>query len=173
MDYLSNGGPHDPLRARYGPGTVLVERLFSRLRMLPGADLDRAVERWRSLVGPTWFAAERALGHALAASRRRAERYRALQRLHELVWRRRWLDDLPPGGDRASEAGAQYVVTTAVLALIVRDHLADDRFTLLYAPLAELVPLRELAYDAPRPPAVGLYAVLGDAPLGDAPTAPG
>jgi hypothetical protein len=171
MDRVPTEGARDPVRARYGPATVLVERLFSRLRMLSGADLERAVGRWRALVGPAWFAAERALGHSTAVRRRRAERYRALQRLHELAGRRRRLDDPAPGDDPASEAGAQYVVTTAVLALLVRDDLPEDHFALLYAPMAELAPLHELGYDLPRPAGLGLRAVLGDAPPEDAPSA--
>jgi len=133
----------DPLLSRYGPNTLLVERLLSRLRMLGSTELGRIVVRWREVLGPEWHAAERALGQAIDDADRHAEQARVLERLHDVV-ARRWFGARPAADERRPAASAHYAVATALLALLVRDLLPDEQFSLLYAPVAEVVPVDEL-----------------------------
>jgi len=137
------GMNHDPLLSRYGPNTLAVERLLSRVRMLGSTELGRTVARWREVVGPEWHAAERAVGQAIADRDRHIEQSRVLERLHDVV-ARRWFGGRPPADERRPPASAHYVVATALLALLVRDLLPEGQFSLLYAPIAEVVPAHEL-----------------------------
>jgi hypothetical protein len=134
---------HDPLLSRYGPNTLPVERLLSRLRMLGSTELGRTVARWRDVLGPEWHAAERVLGQAIDDADRHAEQARVLERLHDVA-ARRWFGARPLGDERRPAASAHYVVATALLALLVRDQLPDEQFSLLYAPVGEVVPIDEL-----------------------------
>jgi hypothetical protein len=91
------------------------------------------------LTGPEWHAAERALAQAIDDADRHAERARVLERLHDVV-ARRTIAARPAADERRPAASAHYAVATALLALLVRDLLPDEQFSLLYAPVAEVVP---------------------------------
>jgi hypothetical protein len=160
----------DPLLSRYGPNTHLVERFFGRVRMLPIADLDRAVKRWRETAGPEYHAAERALNRAIAASGRHAEQARVFDRMHEVI-RRRWFSGRTSAEERESASSASYVVATALYALLAVELLGEEQFARLYAPVAEIVPVRELSSPTWQASASRLGVVLDDA-TGDAGPAP-
>jgi hypothetical protein len=171
MHHLADAGMNDPLLSRYGPNTLLVERLLSRVRMLASADLGRAVVRWREVVGPEWHAAERALGHAFEASDRHAEQSRVLERLHDVILRR-WFGGRPSADERRPTASAPYVVATALLALVVLDKLPAEQLSLLYAPVAEVIPFEELAGPAWGASLAGWGTALDDLPTARVPVPP-
>lgn len=122
-----------------------VRKFLGRLAQLDVDRIDMAVQQWRQLVTPRWFAAEEALAHAMQTSGRFEEEEMWLQQMALLFRRQPWFTRASPGASiGASEASAQYVATTAMLALLTRDHLPIEDFDLLYSPFATLIPLDEL-----------------------------
>ena len=122
----------------------------ARLAELDVAAVRAFVHEWHRVVSAdadNWFAAEAALGAAVVRSGRRVEQLVLLRAIAEtftnLVWYRRSAAT-PELAVGATEPSGQYAATLAMLALLVRDHLDEREFALVYAPFARLIPAEEL-----------------------------
>jgi hypothetical protein len=159
-----DGAPPDgrvDLRAEDAPdvfGAPPAHRFVGRVAQLDPDAVRAAVATWRESMRhdlEAWFAAEEAVARAVVAAGRHHEQRPLLMHLAEAfahyVWYGSGRPRLTPGDAapelraQATEASGQYLGTLAMLALLVRDHLAPEAFALLYRPFAILVPLAALA----------------------------
>lgn len=139
-----------------GRGAAL--KFVGRLAQLDLDGVRTAMDAWRDTMrhnSAAWFAAEEALAHAVVRSGRRGEQEPLLIHVAEAFTRLVWYGqraradhergapapEMRAGG---TEATGQYLATLAMLALLVRDHLEDATFALLYRPFAALVPPAQL-----------------------------
>jgi hypothetical protein len=130
---------------RYGPNSPLIEAFLHRLAVLSADELGTAVARWRARVGAAWFVAEDALRDVL----RQLDREKARQALagaltRSFEQRRESGIDASSAPTVGTEACAQYVVMSALLAFLAYDQLSPHHFATLYHPFAELLPLVRL-----------------------------
>jgi hypothetical protein len=135
-------------------GVRAASKFVGRVSQLDAEAIRAAIQAWHDVMRAetdAWFSAERAAGHAILVSGRTAEQEILLDRLAECVLRGVWYRDAhgqrpatPEDRVGATEASGQYVATVAMLAVLVRDHLAAAQFALLYRPFATLIPLQEL-----------------------------
>jgi hypothetical protein len=152
--------------ASYGPNSALVEQFLFRLASLTLAQLGTVVATWRERLrlSDAWYAAEDAVGDAIAATRRHDEQWRLQSRLYELFRRAPWFTERQPSASvSGTEAAAQYVASTAAFALMVVDELDPESFATLYAPFGEMIPVSDLGLGGAR---------LRSAPPGDKPPRP-
>ena len=148
---VAHGHPAPPTLSepqRRHVAVAAAAKFLGRLSRLAIGDLREPIERWRRAVVTSteqWFAAESALAHAVARSRRHQEQERLLEQLVETLRGAGWFRHTA-AVERigASEASIQYTSTLAMLALLVRDHLGPAEFSTLYGPFAPLIPLDEL-----------------------------
>lgn len=129
----------------YGPNSRAVGRFLARLADLSVADLGQAVGRWRAIAaapsGP-WYVAEDAIAEAVHAARRHDAQARGTDALYDVFRRaRRFSARASFARVPGSEATAQYVTTTALYALVVRDALSPEAFAVAYGPFADVIPL--------------------------------
>lgn len=129
-------------RTPYGPHSAVMDRFFERFEQLSTQDLRRVLERWRAVVGRgSWFEAEDAVSAAIAATNRYVARDRMQGRLYDIFRTARWFHAVVPGTEvPGNEATAQYVASSALLALLVRERLLAREFDVLYAPFAPIIP---------------------------------
>jgi len=126
-------------------GALAARKFLGRLALLDLQQLAVAIHQWHRLVGSAWFDAEADLARAMRDSHRNAERNSWLEEMAGIFRQKAWFTSLEPGTlIGASDASAQYVATTAMLALLARDYLAPPYFQMLYNPFAELIPIDEL-----------------------------
>lgn len=114
-----------------------------------------AVQSWHAIMreeASAWFAAKKTLGNAVVSSGRRRVQEPLLLYVAQAFARAVWYGPeagragaAPDTQVGASDATGQYLATVAVLALLVRDHLAPATFDLLYRPFATLIPPPQLA----------------------------
>jgi hypothetical protein len=134
---------------RYGPNTAAIEAFLDRLAALPFSALGEVLTRWRAQMADgragEWFAAEDALGDAVTLTERHDLQQALLEAIYDVFRRRPWFTAQAPSSQiPGADGSAQYLVTDAVLALLVRDQLAPHTFNTLYAPFAEWIPLAAL-----------------------------
>ena len=126
---------------RFGPQSALVERFFSRLEAMRFEELKEVVDCWRSVVGEEWHRAEDALAQAISRAGRHDEQWRIQEQVFELFRNGPWFKASYPGSlISATEASAQYLVSTALFALLVADELRPSEVAVLYAPFAGVIP---------------------------------
>ncbi len=126
-----------------GPNTRLIESFLARVARLSHAELKRVVQTWRhgGWRSDAWYAAEDAVGEAIARTRRDDEMWLLQDEIYALFRGTPWyqLADAPP------EVASQYLVTTAAVALLVAEALDREHLRTLYAPFAETISLAALA----------------------------
>lgn len=144
------------MRNDFGPNSIPVSAFLARLPRLTLDDFAAAIKTWRDALRrtDTWYAAEDAVGDALARTRRHDEEWRLHDALHAVF---RGAATWHAGGDTeahgpATEAAAQYLASSAAFALLLIDALSPAHVATLYAPFAALVPLATLGIRAPRAP---------------------
>lgn len=137
-------------RAPYGPNTAAMDRFLERFEQLSTQELRGTLERWRAVVGRgSWFQAEDAVSAAIAATNRYVARDRMQGRLYDIFRTARWFHAEVPGtAVPGNEATAQYVASSALLALMVRERLHAHEFDVLYAPFASAIPADGVRLDA-------------------------
>ena len=136
----------------FGPSSHLVERFLERLARLDIEDFNEVVTRWRSTLRATdsWYSAEDAVGDAVARTRRDGPMWVLQDRVYEIFRGGSWYEHRAPGTPVApSEMAAQYLATTAGVALLVADAVAGDVLNTLYAPWRDTIPLTDVALDRP------------------------
>jgi len=139
---------------RYGPNTALVERYLDRLQALEFDHLTQVVTAWRDALRRTdaWYAAEDAVGDAIAALRRHDEQWRLQGRLYEIFRRSKWFRDGHPASEvSGTEAASQYLASTAAFALLVADRLTRAQLATLYTPFNTAIPLASLGLEGVAP----------------------
>ena len=132
----------------YGPSGRLVERFLERLAQLQVADFNSVVQRWRATLRDSdeWYAAEDAVGEAVARTRRDGPMWLVQDRIYEIFRGGTWYEHRAPGTPVApSEMAAQYLATTISVALLVADALPAQVLARLYEPFREVIPLADVA----------------------------
>jgi len=150
----------------YGPSGRFVERFLDRLAQFRLEDFEAVVRRWRVTLrdSDAWYAAEDAVGDAVARTRRDGVMWTVQDRIYEVFRGSTWYEQRPPGTPVApSEMAAQYLATTAVVALLVADVLPGAALGVLYAPFRDAIPLAELALGG----TVALEPGVADRPAGE------
>lgn len=104
------------------------------------------IERWRKVVvAPQWHDGDRAIAEVLRGEKAHAIQERFLEEIFTMFQRAPWFTHREPGAHiRSTDAAAQYITTTACLALLVRPWIAQSYFETLYYPFEELAPAREI-----------------------------
>jgi hypothetical protein len=104
------------------------------------------IERWRRVVVvPQWHDGDRAIAEVLRGEKAHAIQERFLEEIFTMFQRAPWFTHREPGAPvRSTDAAAQYITTTACLALLVRPWIAQSYFETLYYPFEELAPAREV-----------------------------
>jgi hypothetical protein len=130
----------------YGPNSRAVERFLACLAGLSVADIGQAVGRWRAIAsapGGPWYAAEDAIAEAVHAVSRHGAQEQVTEAAYDVFRRRARGFSTRESFARApgSEATAQYVSTSALLALVVRDAVSPEAFAVAYGPFADAIPL--------------------------------
>ena len=136
----------------FGPSGRLVERFLERLSKLGIDDFNEVVRRWRTTLrdSDAWYAAEDAVGEAIARTRRDGAMWILQDRIYEIFRGGTWYEHRAPGAPVApSEMAAQYLATTAGVALLVADALPATVLTTLYEPFRETIPMTEVALGTP------------------------
>lgn len=161
---MSHTPPSDSDTAAYGPQTPQIRSFLERLEALDMEQLRQAIRTWREELSDGWHEADQAVATAMRDSRRHEEQEAVLEALYEVFRRAPWFTAEHPGARiAASDATAQYIATSALLALLVCDRLAPEYLHTLYQPFASLIPLAELerqfrgdggSRDTPAPPGV-------------------
>lgn len=139
----------------YGPNSIPVASFLARLPRLTLQDFAGAIQRWREALRRTdaWYAAEDAVGDALARTHRYDAEWRLHEDLHGVFRDASWhAGEGATAHGAATEAAAQYLAASAAFALLLIDALAPAHLATLYAPFAELIPLASLGIRAPRAP---------------------
>jgi hypothetical protein len=155
------GGPESRRRASTDAasqtrGQDAALKFVGRVAQLDLDAVRTAVEAWRGLMreeSGAWFTAEEVVARAVVVSGRRDVQKELLLHVAEAfaygVWygggrRAASTPETPETRVQATEASGQYLATLAMLALLVRDHLAPAAFETLYRPFAPLIRLDEL-----------------------------
>jgi len=130
----------------FGPNTRAVEAFLARLAELSVYDLGRAVGQWRAIAtapGGPWYAAEDAIADAVEAAGRHDAQAQGTVAMYDVFRRRARGFSARDSFARVpgSEATAQYVSTSALYALVVRDALSPEAFAVAYGPFADVIPL--------------------------------
>jgi len=136
----------------FGPSGRLVDRFLERLAQLGIADFNVVVQRWRTTLRDSddWYAAEDAVGEAIARTRRDGAMWVLQDRIYEIFRGGTWYEHRAPGAPVApSEMAAQYLATTTSVALLVADALPATVLTTLYEPFREAIPMTEVALGTP------------------------
>jgi len=138
----------------YGPMERLVERFLDRLAQLDLDDFADVVQLWRDTLrhDDAWYAAEDAIGDAVAHTRRDGPMWNVQDAVYAIFRGAPWYGKQPVAKRAPSEFAAQYLAQTAGVALLVADALAAEQLRTIFAPFAEIIPLHELALD--RTPSV-------------------
>lgn len=137
----------------FGPNSAAIDRFLTRLARMDVADFAGVVRVWRDALhhADDWYAAEDAVGDAIARTRRDAEMWRLQDALYGTFRGGAWYERPLPHGRRAPiEAAAQYLATTAAVTLMVAEALPPQHVATLYAPFAVTIPLHELVDDGAR-----------------------
>ena len=139
----------DPIQGAadgYGPNTRQVRAFLRRLEDLDFEDLGSAIRIWREELSDGWHEADRAVAAAIRDAERHREQERVLEALYDVFRRAPWFTAEQPGPRvAAADATAQYIATSALLALLVCDRVAPGHLETLYRPFATLIPLSDLA----------------------------
>ena len=152
-DHRSLDAPMSPerMQVRFGPRTAMVERFLLHLSKLRVADWVTAGSTYEGLArgqiaarggegtpadAEAWKEAAAALDRAMDASE--VGRVRIRQRVATLATA---TSGIAP---RASYDSLFNAALTAALAIICRDEIGPQRFHLLYAPFATIIPIEEL-----------------------------
>jgi hypothetical protein len=141
-----------------GATGALVERFLARLATLKLADYGDAVHTWRLELRRTdaWYAAEDAVGDAIARTGRHDECWHLQGRLYRLFRESAWhTQPRTPADAEGTEAAAHYLASTAAFALLLADAITPAELRTLYAPFARAIPLPELVAPAARRPPGG------------------
>ena len=136
----------------FGPSGRLVERFLERLAQLGIDDFDEVVRQWRITLrdSDAWYAAEDAVGEAIARTRRDGAMWILQDRIYEVFRGGTWYEHRAPGAPVApSEMAAQYLSTTAGVALLVADELPATVLRTLYEPFRKTIPMTEVALGTP------------------------
>lgn len=139
----------------YGPNTALIERFLERFQELGIEQITRVVATWREALrrSDNWYAAEDAVGDAIARLRRHDEQWRLQGRVYDHFRRSSWFREGSPATTASGlEAAAQYLASTAAFALLVADRLTRAQLSTLYGPFAPVIPPASIALDAAGPP---------------------
>ena len=123
----------------YGPNSRLIERFLDRLAHMQLADFGDVVRRWRAALaaGPAWYAAEDAVGDAIAQTRRDDAMWVLQDHIYAVFRDTPWYASAASGPTPAPpEVASQYLATSAAVALLVADVLAAEHLNALYAPFA-------------------------------------
>ena len=129
----------------YGPNSRQVRAFLHRLEALGFDELGLAIRVWREELSDGWHEADRAVAAAIRDAERHREQETLLEALYDVFRRAPWFTSMLPGTrEAASDATAQYIATSALLALLVRDRLAPGYLETLYRPFATLIPLSDL-----------------------------
>ena len=130
-------------------------KFVGRVSLIDADTLRTVVATWHDVMrteSETWFAAERATAEAIVAAERTGEQGELISELSDHFLRRVWYRAAPGHAPRtperrvgATEASGQYVATLAMLALLVRDHIAAREFDVLYSPFVQIIRAEELA----------------------------
>lgn len=126
----------------YGPNSTLIDRFITRLGRLTVTDFAAIVVRWRDGLrkSDAWYAAEDAVGDAIARTHRDDAMWRVQDRLYTLFRGTPWYQR-----DASSpEVATQYLANSAAIALMVADVLPRESLAVLYEPFAESIPLGSL-----------------------------
>ena len=138
-----------------GHASVLAASKFvGRVSLLDADALRTVVAIWHDVMradSDVWFAAERVTAETIVKARRAAEQEMLIGGLSDHFLRRVWYRSVPGHEARtperrvgATEATGQYVATLAMLALLVRDHLTQADFDVLYRPFAQIIRAEDL-----------------------------
>lgn len=130
----------------YGPNARLVQRFLDRIATFTVDDFGAIVRSWRDTLRKSdeWYAAEDGVGEAIARTRRDGEMWVLQDQLYAIFRGAPWYQQ----NAAAPEVAAQYLATTAAVALMVADALPAEQLRTLYAPFADAIPLAELALGA-------------------------
>jgi hypothetical protein len=159
MDHAQPSGTD---AAAFVPQTRPVRAFLERLEALDMEQLREAIRVWRRELSDGWHEADHAVAVAMRDSQRHREQEAVLEALYDVFRRAPWFTNEHPGTRVASsDATAQYIATSAVLALLVCDRLAPQYLQTLYQPFASLIPLADLEPHAGR---AGRDGRDGDAP---------
>lgn len=135
----------------YGPNSREIERFFARLSELSLERLGDAIRAWRAEISESgaWHGAEDAVSRAITATGRHRQQWLMLERLFNTFRDAPWFTEGRPGSlIPGSDAAAQYVTTSALLALLVRDVLDSATFDILYLPFQRIIPAEPRARSA-------------------------
>jgi hypothetical protein len=135
----------------FGPNTRLIERFLERLAHMDVGEYGGVVQRWRDALAAEngWYAAEDAVGDAIAATRRDGEMWLLQDRLYAIFRDAPWYTRQPLGAPHAPpEVASQYLATSAAVALLVADVLEAKHLNVLYGPFAAAIPLTDVALGA-------------------------
>jgi hypothetical protein len=132
-----------------GPTGRLVERFLERLARLGIDDFGAVVRTWRDTLrhNDAWYAAEDAVGEAVARTRRDDPMWLVQDDVYGIFRGAPWYGRQPVVDRAPSEFAAQYLAQTAAVALLVADTLSADHLRTLFAPFADVIPLATLALD--------------------------
>jgi hypothetical protein len=160
------------MQRRLGPNATIVERFLNRLAALEFEQISTVVLTWRERLRRTdgWYAAEDAVGDAIAKTRRHDGQWYLQGQIYEMFRNSSWYTQAKPASAVAgTEAAAQYLASTAAFALLVSDVLSPTELGVLYAPYGAVIPIGELGlpelYSVRRPPPSRPPDVAGDAQL--------
>src|SRR5437868_6277295 len=102
----------------FGPNGRLVERFLDRLTHMDPDDFAPVVYGWRETLRKTdtWYAAEDAVGDAIARTHRDGAMWAVQDRLYAIFRGAPWYGRQRPGETHpAAEVAAQYLATTAAV----------------------------------------------------------
>lgn len=139
-----------------GPDSALIERFLERLQELEFEQLTRVVASWREALrrSDNWYAAEDAVGDAIARLHRHDDQWRLQGRVYDHLRRTTWYHDAHPASSvSGTEAAAQYLASTAAFALLVADRLTRAQLATLYAPFVSVIPPASIGLDIASPTA--------------------
>ena len=132
-------------QSAHGPNAQVVGAFLRRLEALEFDELGVAIRIWREELSDGWHEADQAVATAIRDTNRHHQQEMVLEALYDVFRRAPWFSAEQPGARiAASDATAQYVATTALMALLVRDRLAPEHLEVLYRPFSSLIPLAEL-----------------------------
>jgi hypothetical protein len=132
-----------------GPTGRLVERFLARLARLDLDDFAAVVARWRDSLrdDDAWYAAEDAVGDAVARTLRDGPMWEVQDAVYSIFRGAPWYGKQPVADRAPSEFAAQYLAQTAAVALLVADTLSAEHLRTILTPFADRIPLHELALD--------------------------
>jgi hypothetical protein len=131
--------------------SATVERFLQRIAALDLEEFRDVVRVWRDRLrrNDAWYAAEDAVGVAVGLTQRNDEMWRLQDAIYDLFRGAPWYGRrLPPEVVSPPEAAAQYLATTAAMALMVADALPREHLATVYEPFQDTIPIADVAMGA-------------------------